>query len=69
MEVETFDESRDGLVMGDLWDLDTYIREASDVIAQGLNFPFPYPLKIIFISRLLAGSDEVVDESLPEFLP
>ena len=69
MEVETLDESRNSLVMGDLWDLEAHIREASDVIAQGLNFPVPYPLKIVLISRLLAGGDEVVDECLPKFLP
>ena len=69
MEVETFDESRNSLVMGDLWDLEEHIREASDVIMHGLIFPVPYPLKIILISRLLAGSDDVVDERLPKFLP
>ena len=38
MEAETFDESRNSLVVGYLWDLETHIREASDVIVQGLIF-------------------------------
>ena len=65
MEAETFDESRNSLVVGDLWDLETHIREASDVIAQGLVFSVPYPLEIVLVSRLLAGGDEGVDECLP----
>ena len=69
MEAKTVNESRNSLVVGNLWDLEAHIREASDVVVQGFVFPVPYPLKIIFISRLLAGSDEVVDECLPEFLP
>jgi len=54
--------------MGDLWDLEAHIRETSDVITQGFVLSVPYPLKIVFISRLLVGSDEVVDERLPKFL-
>jgi len=46
---------------------EAHIREASDVIAQGLVFSVPYPLEIVLVSRLLAGGDEVVDECLPQF--
>ena len=55
--------------MGNFQNLEAHIREASDVVAQGLILPVPYPLKVVFVSRLLAGSDEVIDECLAQFLP
>jgi len=69
VEAETFDESRNSLVVGNHWDLEAHIREASDVITQGLVFPVAYTLKIVLVSQLLAGSDEVVDECLPQLFP
>jgi len=33
MKTKTFDEHRNGLVMRDFWDLETHIRETSDVVA------------------------------------
>jgi len=55
--------------MRNLWDLEAHIREASDVVTQGLVLPVPYPLEIVFVSGLLAGSDEIINESLTQFLP
>ena len=52
-----------------LWNLKTHIREMSDVIAQGLVLPVPYPLEIVLVSRLLASSNEIIDERLAQFLP
>ena len=69
MEAETSDESFDCLVVGDLWDLDAHLREASDVLAQWLIFAISNSLQIIFVSGLFASSNEVVDECLPELLP
>jgi hypothetical protein len=37
MVAKAFDESRDCFVMSDSWDLETHIREASDVVAQRLT--------------------------------
>jgi len=65
MKAEAFDESQNSFVVGNLWDLEAHIREASDVITQGLIFLVSYTLKIVFVSRMLVGSDEVVDECLP----
>jgi len=69
MEAQAFDESRYGLVVGNLRNLEAHIREASDVVAQGLILPVPYSLKVVFISRLLAGSNEFIDKCLAQFLP
>ena len=69
MEAETFDESRNSLVVGNLWDLEAHIREASDVIVQGFILSIPYPLEIVFVSWLLTSSDEIVDERLSQFVP
>jgi len=52
-----------------LRNLEAHIREASDVIRQGLILPVPYPLEIVFVSRLLAGSNEIVNKRLAQFLP
>jgi len=64
MEAQPLDESRYGLVVGNFRDLEAHIQESSDVIAQGLVFPVPYPFEVVLVPRLLAGGDEVVDESL-----
>jgi len=64
MEAQPFDESRYGLVVGNLWDLKAHIRESSDVIAQRLIFSVSYPFEVVLVSRLLTCGDEVVDESL-----
>ena len=50
MEMEALDESRDSFVMGNLWNVEVHIREASDVVAQSLILLVPYPLEIIFVS-------------------
>ena len=55
--------------MRNLRDLKAHIRETSDVIAQRFIHPIPYPLEIVFVSRLLAGSNEIVNERLAQFLP
>jgi len=50
--------------MRNLQDLETHIREASDVIAQGLILPVPYSLEIVLVAGLLADSDEIINGSL-----
>ena len=69
MEAYAFDEGRYGLVVENLRNLEAHIRDASDVVTQGLILPVPYPLKVIFISGLLAGTNEVIDKCLAQFLP
>jgi len=64
MESQPLDESTYGLVVGNFRDLKAHIRESSDVIAQRLVFPVSYPFEVVLVPRLLAGGDEVVDESL-----
>ena len=64
METQALDEGRDGLVVGNLRDLKAHIRESSDVIAQRFVFPVPYPFEVVLVPRLLAVSDEIVDECL-----
>ena len=66
MEAQPLDESRYGLVVGNLRDLKAHIRESSDVIAQRLVFPVPYPFEVVLVSRLLACGDKIVDESLAQ---
>ena len=34
---------------------------------QGLVLPVPYSLEIVFVSRLLVGSDEIVNKRLAQF--
>jgi len=51
------------------WNLKAHIREPSDVIAQGLVLPVPYSLEIVFVPRLFAGSDEIVNKHLAELFP
>jgi len=67
VEASPFDESRYGLVMRNFRDFKTHIRESSDVIVQRFVFPVPYPLEVVLVPRLLAGSDEVVDKCLAQF--
>jgi len=64
MEARPLDESRYGLVVGNLRDLKAHIRESSDVIVQRLVFPVPYPFEVVLVPRLLARGDKVVDEGL-----
>jgi hypothetical protein len=54
--------------MRNLWNFEAHIRETSDVIAQGLILPVPYPLEIVLVSRLLVGSNEIFNERLAQFL-
>jgi hypothetical protein len=64
--VKAFDESRDYFVMSDSWDLETHIREASDVVAQQLTCSVTYALEVILVTRLVTCGYEIVDESLPK---
>jgi len=36
---------------------------------QGLILPVPYPFEIIFVSGLLAGSNEIINKLLAQFFP
>ena len=53
--------------MGNFQNFEAHIRESSDVVAQGLVFPVPYPLEVVLVPRLLPGSDEIVDKRLALF--
>ena len=64
MKTKALDEGGNRLVVGNLRDLETHIRETSDGISQGFIPTVPYPLEIVFVPWLLAGSDKVVDERL-----
>jgi hypothetical protein len=66
--MKTFDEGKNCLVMRNLRDLKTHIRETSDVIAQWFILVVSYPLEVVFVSWLLAGSDEIDDERCLRFL-
>jgi len=46
-----------------------HIRESSDVITQRLVLPVPYSLEIVFVPRLLAGSNIIVYKCLAQFFP
>jgi hypothetical protein len=52
--------------MSDSWDLETHIREASDVVAQWLTYSVTYALEVILVAWLVTCGDEIVDESLPK---
>ena len=69
MKTKTFDEGRNCFVVRNLWDLKTHIQQMSDVIAQWFILAVPYPLEIVLVSWLLIGSDEIIDERLPQFFP
>jgi len=67
VEVKALDEGRYSLDVRNLQNLEAHIREASDVIAQGLILPVPYPFKVVFVSKLLAGSNEIINKRLAQF--
>jgi hypothetical protein len=69
MVVKAFDETRDCFIMSDSWDLETHIREASDVVAQWLTCSVTYELKVILVALLVTCGDEIVDEGLPKGRP
>jgi hypothetical protein len=63
---KAFDESRDYFIISDSWDLETHIREASDVVTQRLACSVTYALEVVFVARLVTCGDEIVDEGLPK---
>jgi hypothetical protein len=69
MVAKAFDESRDCFVMSDSWDLETHIREASNVVAQRLACSVTYALEVILVARLVTCGNEIVDEGLPKGRP
>jgi hypothetical protein len=58
------DSSRDCFIMSDFWDLETHIREASDVVTQRLACSVTYALKVILVARLVTCGDEIINEGL-----
>jgi hypothetical protein len=60
---KAFDESQDCFVMGDSWDLETHIREAT-VVTQRLTCSVMYTLEVILVAWLVTCGDEIVDEGL-----
>jgi hypothetical protein len=55
--------------MSDSWDLETHIREASDVVAQRLACSIMYALKVVLVAQLVTCGDEIVNEGLPKGRP
>jgi hypothetical protein len=66
MMVEAFDEGRHCLVMRDLGDLETHIRETSDVVAQWFARSVTYALKVVLVARLITCGNKIVNEGLLE---
>jgi hypothetical protein len=50
---KAFDESQDCFIMSDSWDLETHIREASDVVTQRLVCSVTYALEVVLVARLV----------------
>jgi hypothetical protein len=69
MMAEAFDEGRDCLVMRDLADLETHIRETSDVVAQWFTRSVTYALEVVLVARLITRGDKIVNEGLLELRP
>jgi hypothetical protein len=66
---KAFDESQDCFIMSDCWDLETHIREASDVVTQRLTCSITYALEVVLVARLVTCGDEIVDEGLSKGRP
>jgi hypothetical protein len=58
---KAFDENRDCFVMSDSWDLETHIREASNVVAQRFTCSVTYALEVVLVARLVTCGDEIID--------
>jgi hypothetical protein len=69
MMAEAFDEGRDCLVMRDLGDLETHIRETLDVVAQWFARSVTYALEVVLVAQLITRGDKIVDEGLLELHP
>jgi hypothetical protein len=69
MMAEAFDEGRNCLVMRDLGDLETHIRETSDVDTQWFTRSITYALEVVLVARLITCGDKIVDEGLLELHP
>jgi hypothetical protein len=63
---KAFDESQDCFIMNDSWDLETHIREASDVVAQWFACSVTYALEVVLVARLVTFGDEIDNEGLPK---
>jgi hypothetical protein len=55
--------------MRDFRDLQTHIREASDVVTQRLACSVMYALEVILVAQLVTCGDEIVDEGLLKLRP
>jgi hypothetical protein len=55
--------------MRDLGDLETHIRETSDVVAQWFTRSVTYVLEVVLVARLITRGDKIVDEGLLELHP
>jgi hypothetical protein len=67
--VKAFDEGRDCFIMSDSWDLETHIREVTDVVIQRLACSVTYTLEVILVARLVTCGNEIVNEGLPKVQP
>jgi hypothetical protein len=69
MMVEAFDEGQNCLVMRDLGDIETHIRETSNVVAQWFARSVTYALEVVLVAWLITRGDKIVDEGLLELRP
>jgi hypothetical protein len=69
MMVEALDEGRYYLIMRDLGDLETHIRETSDVVTQWFACSVTYVLEVVLVARLVTCGDKIIDEGLLELRP
>ena len=64
MKMKPFDKGGNCFIVGNFRDLETHIRETSDVVTQWFILAIPYSLDIILVASLLSSSYEVIDECL-----
>jgi hypothetical protein len=55
--------------MSNSWDLETHIRETSDVVTQRLAFSVTYALEVVLVAWPVTCCDEIVNEGLPKVRP
>jgi hypothetical protein len=59
MVAKALQESRDCVIVRDIWDHNVHIREMSDVVTKRLVLAIAYLFKVIFVARLLASSVDI----------
>ena len=63
------DEGVDHISVGDVWDLNALLREALNVLLEGLVGPLPVVVEILGVHWAGIGTLEVADEDRTEIAP